>query len=242
MIEVLPVKDDNVDKKMNELKEEVEETKNIFKLFANQKNKKQDNDPEIEKEIKHLEKENKEEEEEEKDFIQSLPKLTEEEQAEKWKNDNRKILKFNKLNYFLEEKMIKKYNEQNNHYDEPTIRQYSDKIEEATVVEKMRFLDKPIINKNPHYYVGGLLLKTQAQTKMKSGKGNYRMVTMNNMSVRPMNSKILGKSSNSISLKKMPESIDTLLKEREEELRLKMKEKNQKEMNTPTDNGDCLIF
>ena len=40
----------------------------------------------------------------------------------------------------------------------------------------------------------------------------------------------------------MPDSLDTIMKEREEELRWKMKEKQKKEMNTPTDNGDCLIF
>ena len=68
------------------------------------------------------------------------------------------------------------------------------------------------------------------------------MVTVNNMSIRPMNSKILGKESLAISLKKMPDSLDTIMKEREEELRWKMKEKQKKEMNTPTDNGDCLIF
>ena len=33
MIEVLPAEDENIEEKMNELKEEVEETKNIFKLL-----------------------------------------------------------------------------------------------------------------------------------------------------------------------------------------------------------------
>ena len=85
-------------------------------------------------------------------------------------------------------------------------------------------------------------MKTKDKINMNNGKGNHGMVTVNNMSIRPMNSKILGKESLAISLKKMPDSLDTIMKEREEELRWKMKEKQKKEMNTPTDNGDCLIF
>ena len=240
MIEVLPAEDENIEEKMNELKEEVEETKNIFKLFAKQK-RQENNEPEIEKEINALENENKEEEEKENNSI-TLPKLTEEEQAEKFKNDNMKITKFNKLNYFLEQEMIKKFNINENNDMEPTLREHSDKIKEATIVERMRFLDKPLIHKNTNYFIGGILMKTKDKINMNNGKGNHGMVTVNNMSIRPMNSKILGKESLAISLKKMPDSIDTIMKEREEELRWKMKEKQKKEMNTPTDNGDCLIF
>lgn len=240
MIEVLPAKDENIEKKMSELKEEVEETKNIFKLFANQK-RKEENEPEIEKEINALENENKEEEEKKEKTSLTLPKLTEEEQAEKFKNDNIKILKYNKLNYFLEEEMIKKFNINENN-DLPSSREHSDKVKEATIVERMRFLDKPLIHKNTNYFIGGVLLKTKDKINKNISKGSRGTVTVNNMSIRPMNAKILGKESLAISLKKMPDSLDIIMKDREEELREKMKEKKKNETNTPTDSGDCLIF
>lgn len=239
MIEVLPAKDENIEKKMSELKEEVEETKNIFKLFANQKRK--ENEPEIEKEINALENENKEEEEKKEKTSLTLPKLTEEEQAEKFKNDNIKILKYNKLNYFLEEEMIKKFNINENN-DLPSSREHSDKVKEATIVERMRFLDKPLIHKNTNYFIGGILLKTKDKINKNISKGSRGTVTVNNMSIRPMNAKILGKESLAISLKKMPDSLDIIMKDREEELREKMKEKKKNETKTPTDSGDCLIF
>ena len=240
MIEVLPAKDENIEKKMSELKEEVEKTKNIFKLFANQK-RKEENEPEIEKEINALENENKEEEEKKEKTSLTLPKLTEEEQAEKFKNDNMKILKYNKLNYFLEEEMIKKFNINENN-DLPSSREHSDKVKEATIVERMRFLDKPLIHKNTNYFIGGVLLKTKDKINKNISKGSHGTVTVNNMSIRPMNAKILGKESLAISLKKMPDSLDIIMKDREEELREKMKEKKKNETKTPTDTGDCLIF
>ena len=225
MIEVLPAKDENIEKKMSELKEEVEKTKNIFKLFANQK-RKEENEPEIEKEINALENEKKEEEEKKEKTSLTLPKLTEEEQAEKFKNDNMKILKYNKLNYFLEEEMIKKFNINENN-DLPSSREHSDKVKEATIVERMRFLDKPLIHKNTNYFIGGVLLKTKYKINKNISKGSHGTVTVNNMSIRPMNAKILGKESLAISLKKMPDSLDIIMKDREEELREKMKEKKK---------------
>ena len=179
-----------------------------FKEYAHEK------EIEVENEIEEMDQKIKKENTQkmllnQKSYEVERKKLQERKAREEKKNQEEKIISQSiKFSYFLETRQIRNIREKNIKNNEES---KDNQKSEATLIEKMKNLDKKPIPKNKKYFLKGALIKPPY---IKSSE-KKQQIGLQNVSVKDNDLLILGKEKNiKPELKKFPEELDTIVQKK----------------------------
>lgn len=194
---------------LNEVNKQIEEHKKIGSLLSNALKP----SPEVEKEVGKLQEQIKKEEEKKEEVLneEKWDELNSEEKEEKRRREEHQINEYSRFNYFFENKMIQNIK---NEGEDQLLSNYSKEPTEASIKDKLRYLDKDRLIPNKQYFLNGIRIKSKSETCPK----NTQKIVIQNISVKSNEVMILGNEKiNRGKYKTMPEDIDIVIQEKFEE-------------------------
>lgn len=213
---------------LNEENKHIEEHKKIDSLLSNALKP----SPEVEKEVGKLQEQIKKEEENEEKWDE----LNSEEKEEKRRREEHQINEYSRFNYFFENKMIQNIK---NEGEDQLLSNYSKEPTEASIKDKLRYLNKEKLIPNKKYFLNGVRIKSKRETCPK----NTQKIVIQNISVKSNEVMILGNEKiNRGKYKTMPEDVNIVIQEKFEEKKEEVTRHRENKKEEPTTQGDCIIF
>ena len=126
-----------------------------------------------------------------------------------------------------------------NEGEDQLLSNYSKEPTEASIKDKLRYLDKDRLIPNKQYFLNGIRIKSKSETCPK----NTQKIVIQNISVKSNEVMILGSEKiNRGKYKTMPDDIDIVIQEKFEEKKEEVTRHRENKKEEPTTQGDCIIF